>query len=212
LDTLSTVTANQYLAGYGDSSVNQSQGDVGAATIQYIYDVGTLSTEIGDTLYVGLSQNTLPVRRVILWNAETDLQATVIYKVRNESDLPFAEGTVRSYQNGIFIGSDFVEITPIGSEGSITVGALQDLRVNRAETRAVIEGSIFYTYQHQVELTLSNFGEEPIEVEVVDRQRVEAEELSFELEPARETGNILRWLVTVEPGQTTTIRYEFKSR
>lgn len=210
LDALSTVTANQYLAGYDDAGVQT--GDVGAVTIQYIYDPGELTSNMGDTVYLSLSQSTLPARRIILWNAETDQQASVIYKIRNESGVPFAEGTVRSYQNDIFIGSDFIEITPVSSEGSVTVGKLQNLRVNRSESVTAIEGLSFYDAQHQVELTLTNFGERPVEVEVVDRQRPEGEEFVFAMEPQRETGNILRWVVTLEPGETVTITYEFKTR
>lgn len=210
VDARSSVTMNQYIAGYDEAGAPQG-GDVGAATIQYIYEPGSLTSEPGETLYQNLLQATLPVRRVLLWNAETDAQVTVIYKLKNEADLPLAEGVVRNYQNDIFIGSDFMETTPVGGEGSITVGKLQDVRVNRSESQERIPGED-YAYQYRVELTLENFGAQPVTVEVVDRQRAEAENLSFSAEPARETGNLLRWVVTIEPGEKQTIRYEFQTR
>ena len=50
----------------------------------------------------------------------------MIHKVRNTTDLPLAEGIVRVYQDDLFQGSDFIETTPVGSEGSVTIGSLPD--------------------------------------------------------------------------------------
>lgn len=205
----SSVTMNQYIAGYDEGSV--SSGEVGAATIQYIYEPGTITSQPGETFYQELLGATLPTRRVLLWNAASDQQVTVIYKLRNESALPLAEGVVRNYQNAIFIGSDFMETTPIGSEGSITVGKLQDVRVNRSESQTSLAG-VFYNYKYVVELTLENFSAQPVTLEVVDYQRPNAESLSFSAEPRRETGNLLRWDVTLAPGEKQIIRYEFQTK
>jgi hypothetical protein len=208
VDTLSRMTANQYIAGYEESSP-VSSGEVGAATIQYIYESGVVTTAQGDMLYVQLSHNTLPARRLLLWNAASDQQVTSIYKVRNTSDLPLTEGIVRSYQNGIFIGSDFVEITPVGSEGSVTVGKLQDVRVKRSENVITIREAVYDTL-HQVELSLENFGTDPLEIEVVDFRNEYGELFVFSEEPQQDTDNLLRWVVTIPPGETVTITYEYK--
>ena len=41
----------------------------------------------------------------------------MIYKVNNDSEIALSEGIVRSYQDGLFIGSDSMEFTPIGKLG-----------------------------------------------------------------------------------------------
>ncbi|MBL8116370.1 MAG: hypothetical protein JNJ78_02480, partial [Anaerolineae bacterium] len=41
INTVSQITANQYIAGYEESSA--ASGEVGAATIQYIYDIGQVT-------------------------------------------------------------------------------------------------------------------------------------------------------------------------
>ncbi|MBZ0276370.1 MAG: DUF4139 domain-containing protein [Anaerolineae bacterium] len=210
VNTFAATTTNQYIAGYQQGQ-SAPDGEVGAATIQHIYEPGTLTAAVGDLVYVQLAHNTLPARRVLLWNAQNDQQASVIYKVRNDSSLPFTEGIVRSYQHGIFIGSDGIEITPIGSEGSVTVGKLQDVRVNRSESTTAIQ-ELFYDTLHQIELTISNFGTDAITLEVVDIQDYYGEQFVFSTEPARDTGNLLRWTVTVAPGETVTINYEYKTR
>jgi hypothetical protein len=203
------AAANQAIAGYEDGS--GSVPSVGAATIQYMYDIGRLTSRAGEVVYQGIVSQPLPARRVLLWNAPSDQQVSVIYKVRNESDVPFADGIVQAYQNGIFVGSDPMEITPVGSEGSITVGRLQDVRVSRAESRISIQDATYY-YQVSVSLKLANFGKDPVEIQVVDVQNPSGEAFQFAQEPAREAGNLLRWTVTIQPNETVTLEYQYKTR
>ncbi len=210
IDSISQVTTNQMIVGYDDGR-SAGSGEVGAASIQYIYDIGAVSAKTGETVYLSQFEGTLPARRTLIWNAATDQQVSVIYKVKNDSKVPMPEGTVRSYQNGYFIGSDFVEVTPVGSEGSITVGKLQDVRVKRSESQTAITG-VFYSVQHHVELSLTNFSTQTVTIEVVDLQNEYAEDMVFSAEPTHETGNLLRWVATIEAGQTVTFTYEYKTR
>ena len=176
--------------------------------IQHVYDIGSITAEPGDTIYAQLVGGTMPARRLHLWNAQTDEQVTVIYKVTNDSEQPFAEGVVRNYQDGLFIGSDFIELTPVSSEGSVTVGHLQDVRVKREESRtAIAEGR--FDYRHDVELTISNFTPTTVHMEVVDYRYPEAEQLQASMTPQEEAGNILRWQISVEPGDEMVISYEY---
>lgn len=185
----------------------------GSITIQYTYDIGTLTTTMGDTIYTKILDDVFPARRVLLWNASGGDDVSVIYKVRNTSDLPLTEGIVRNYQDGLFIGSDAIEFTPINSEGSVTVGSVQDVRVERLETISAIDSSIFATLDtlHEVTLTLTNFSSNDITIEVVDTYSQNAQELTYSQTASEEAGNVLRWIVTVKAGETTTLTYQYKS-
>lgn len=207
LDQYAAVTANQYIAGYEPPAGGEL--GMGAVEIQTLYPAGEVDSTAGDTLYLSLAQETLPARRVLLWNAQTDNRVSVIYKVRNESSLTLAEGIVRTYEDGVFLGSDFVELTPVGSEGSVTVGTLQDVRVNRAQTQTNI-GRLFDRIQTNVELTVSSFSAEPVDIEIVDAYPATAENFSFSQEAERQIGNLLRWEVTIPPGETLTITYQYE--
>jgi hypothetical protein len=200
------LSANQRLAGFDDAGI--VAGPTGQVDIQHVYDVGLVSAEPGDTVYAQMVGDTLPARRLHIWNAQTDTQVTVIYKVTNDSDQPFAEGVVRSYQDGLFIGSDFIELTPIGSEGSVTVGHLQDVRVKREETQEAIAQGRF-DYRGEVELTISNFTPTTVHMDVVEYRRPDAEELQASIEPQFEAGNIMRWQISVEPGDEMVITYDY---
>lgn len=210
---IDTVTTNQYIAGYdqNEGQTPPSTFSTGPVTIQHVYPIGNVSAAPGDMVYQQLYSGQLAARRIVMWNAPTDLQANIIFKVRNESEIPLTQGIVRSYQAGLFVGSDFIETTPVGSEGSVTVGGAQNLRVNRTESRTNIENATNrYDTQHEVTLTLSNFADDSIEVQVVDRWSPTARDFEFSLEPEREAENLFRWTVTIEAGETLTITYRFK--
>ncbi len=202
------LSANQRLAGFAESDLLSVSAPVGQVDIQHTYDIGLLTAEPGDTMYAQLVGQELPARRLHLWNASTDQQVTVIYKVKNESDQPFSEGVVRNYQDGLFIGSDFIELTPVGGEGSVTIGHLQDVRVNREQTQqAVAQGR--FNYQYQVTLTIENFTPTTVHMDVVDYLPPQAEELHASIDPQLDPGNLLRWPISVEPGDEMVITYEY---
>jgi hypothetical protein len=201
------LSANQALAGYSDVAV-LAPTPTGQVDIQHVYDVGAISAEPGDTVFKQLVSETLPARRLHLWNAPTDTQVTIIYKVENSSDQPFADGIVRAYQGGLFIGSDPIELSPVGSEGSVTVGHLQDVRVKRESSRTEMAGST-YAYRDEVTLTISNFLSETVHLEVVDYRPPEAEALQASIAPQHEPGNVMRWQVSVEPGDEMVISYSY---
>ena len=202
------LSVNQKIAGFAEADMLTVSGPVGQVDIQHTYDIGLLTADPGDTVYSQLVGRQLPARRLHVWNAPTDEQVTVIYKVKNESDRPFSEGVVRNYQNGLFIGSDFIELTPVGGEGSVTIGHLQDVRVKREQTQSAIDMGRF-DYQYQTTLTIENFTETTIHMEVVDYLPPHAEELSASIEPQLEPGNLMRWPISVEPGDEMVITYEY---
>jgi hypothetical protein len=202
------LSANQALAGFDDAAALRVSAPVGQVDIQHTYELGDLTAEPGDTIYAQLVGQELPARRLHLWNAPTDQQVTVIYKVTNESDQPFSEGVVRSYQDGLFIGSDYIELTPVGGEGSVTVGHLQDVRVKREQSQAAVAMGRF-DYQYAVEMTIENFTPTTVHMEVVDYLPPNAEELNASIEPQLEAGNIMRWVISVEPGDEMVITYDF---
>ena len=209
--TGASQSANQYIAGYDDTGASQGVLSAGAVTIQYQYPLGKLTVAPGDTLYKQVLETDFAARRILLWNANSDQQVSVIYKVNNDSTIALSEGIVRSYQDGLFIGSDSMEFTPIGSEGSVTVGQLQDVRVNRAESSTYQDNTFSNRdYLHEITLTMSNFGPDEIQIEVVDRYPADAIEFNFSAEPQRDAGNLLRWSVTIPAGETVTITYNFQ--
>jgi hypothetical protein len=202
------LSANQRLAGFAEADMLSVSAPMGQVDIQHTYDIGQLTAEPGDTIYSQLVGQELPARRLHLWNAPTDQQVTVIYKVKNESDQPFSEGVVRNYQNGLFIGSDFIELTPVGGEGSVTIGHLQDVRVKREQTQQAIAQGRF-DYQYEVTLTIENFTPTTVHMDVVDYLPPHGEELTASIAPQQEPGNLMRWPISVEPGDEMVITYEY---
>jgi hypothetical protein len=209
LNQVSTVTANQYAVGY--ESAEPSTIGVGSVNLQHVYPLEQVSADPGDTVYVKLLDGTFEARRLVVWNASTDQQTNVIYKVKNSTDTPLAEGIVRTYQGNLFVGSDFVESTPPGSEGSVTVGSLPDVRVHRTASEEYHGEDRKPYYQHAVELKIENFSDEPLDLIVLDRWEENAWQFDYSLEPVRQPDNTLRWEISLPAGGDLTITYQYRT-
>jgi hypothetical protein len=211
LDQVPTVTMNQYMVGYADEAVELPALGVGSIDLQHIYPLGDLSALPGDTVYVNLVDASLSARRLVVWDAGTQQETDVIYKVKNDTEVPFAEGVVRIFQDGLFMGSDFIETTPLGSEGSVTVGSLPDVRVRRSASEEYRGDAGKDYYQHAVTLEVSTFGEEALDLMILDRWEEAAWQFEFSLEPDRKPDNILEWNVSIPAGESLTITYEYRT-
>jgi hypothetical protein len=189
----------------------------GEVTTQPVYEIPPLTSQPGETIYAELLETTFPARRVLVWNAYSDAQGIVVYKVRNTSEIALAEGIVRSYQAGLFAGSDEIEYTPPGGEGSVTVGPLRDARVRREVSQMAVSAQnpndadgIETLWQVTLVLTSLTSGDQ--EIEVFDRFADEALNLEFQApEPERQGGNMLRWLLTVPAGEEIRLRYAYRT-
>jgi hypothetical protein len=211
MNQVSQVTMNQYAVGYADETVSLPALGVGTVTLQHIYPLGSIDAEPGDTIYANLADMALQARRLHAWNASQDQQVNVIYKVTNGTEIPFAEGIVRTYQNGLFMGSDFIETTPVGGEGSVTVGNLPDVRVRRTENQEYHGEVAKAYYQHSAALEIHNFGQEDVSLIVLDTWSDNAWQFEYSMEPQRQQDNLLRWEVTVAAGDSLTITYQFRT-
>lgn len=211
IDQVEQVTMNQYAVGYADSTVTLPALGVGSVDLQHVYRVGQVSAEPGDMVYVNVLDETLAARRVVVWDASTAAETDVIFKVMNSTEIPLAEGIVRTYEGDLFMGSDFIETTPPGSEGSVTVGRLPDVRVHRTISQEYHGEVRRPYYQNFVELKVENFGEEDINLTILDRWEENAWEFTYSLEPVRQQDNLLRWEVSLPAGGELTITYQFRT-
>jgi hypothetical protein len=209
LDQVPMVAMNQYAVGY--ESVELPAIGVGTVDLQHIYPVKQISAEPGDMVYVNLLDGTFTARRLVVWNASTSEETDVIYKVLNSTETPLAEGIVRSYQGNLFVGSDYIETTPPGSEGSVTVGSLPDVRVHRTASEEYHGDARPDYYEHSVELKIENFSDEPLDLVVLDQWEQNAWQFEFSLEPVRQPDNTLRWEISLPEGGDMTITYQYRT-
>ena len=201
------MMTNQAVAGYQDIEVSVPAMETGAVAVQHVYDGGRVTADAGDHVYLWLLEENFAARRVILWHAANDTKPSTIYKVNNSSDLPLAQGIVRVYEDGIFTGSDYIETTPVGSEGSITVGNLPELRVNRTETQEYTGNDDIF--QHNIALEMTNHTGTDLDVVVVDAWNGRAWEFSYNMIPTTRDDNLLRWEITVPANSSLTITYQY---
>ena len=104
-------------------------------------------------------------------------------------------------------GLDYAQLHGHEAPGKVT--QLKDVRVTRKESRTAIDEGRFDHF-HEVELSVTNLGPVAVDVEVVDQWHPSAEQFHASLEPVRTPDDMLRWEITVEPGETEIIDYSFK--
>lgn len=198
------------------TQANVGYADVGAAAgsgpvqVQHVYEVGALTLTPGDVLRVNLLSEPLDARRLLVWDARLGQRVDVIYKVANSTDVPFVEGPVNAYQDGLYVGQDPIEWTPSGSEGSVTIAGLSDVRVRRTESAEVI-GSFgrVERYRHDVTLAISNHSAEDVALTVLDEWNSYGYDFTFSREPQRQGNNVLRWELNVPAGESVEITYTY---
>ncbi len=204
------MTVAQNVLGYENVPAGGEMPAAEQVSAHHVYTLGTLSIMPGDVVRTTLASETLGARRIIAWDTQQGERTDVIYKVANTSNVPFAEGMVRTYQDGIYMGSDAIEWTPVGSEGSVTVAGMSDVRVRRGETVEEIGDMLRVDrYHYQIELEIGNYSGEDIEITVIDRWPRDAVDFRFSQEPDFQPNNVLRWDVTVPAGERVTINYEY---
>jgi hypothetical protein len=188
------------------------RGGMRAAQVSahHVYDIAIDSILPGEVTRINLLYETMEARRIIVWDARQGQRTDVIYKVTNSGDKPLAEGTVYAYEDGIFVGSDAVEWTPVGSEGSITVAGMSDVRVRRTEDVALVDADMRDDrYKHDVTLEVFNYREESLDILILDSWSRYAFDESFSVEPNRRPDNVISWDMTVEAGGSVEITYTY---
>lgn len=203
------MTITQSNVGYFNEQEQGATSVGGSVEIAYVYPLGTQSLGPGETLRWNLVAGDLDARRLLVWDARVGQRVDVIYKVNNSTDVPFVEGSVRAYQDGLYVGEDPIEWTPVGSEGSVTVAGLSNVRVRRTESVEMIGTVRDDRYQHEIILAVTNHGDEAIDMTVLDEWNVYGFDYTYSAEPVRQGNNVLRWAVSVPAGETLEITYGF---
>jgi len=203
------MTITQSNVGYFNEADQAATTVGGAVEIAYVYPLGTQSLEPGETLRWNLAAGDLDARRLLVWDARVGQRVDVIYKVNNSTEVPFVEGSVRAYQDGLYVGEDPIEWTPVGSEGSVTVAGLSNVRVRRTESVEMLGNARDDRYQHEVILAVTNHGDEAVDLTVLDEWNTYGFDYVYSAEPVRQGNNVLRWEVSVPSGETLEITYSF---
>jgi hypothetical protein len=181
----------------------------GAVAINHVYPIGTQTLRRGETLRWSLFYDELDARRLLVWDARFGQRTDVIYKVTNESDVPFVAGAVYAYEDGLYVGQDAIEWTPSGGEGNVTIGGLSTIRVRRTESVEEIGTFANDRYRHTVVLAITNHGGEDIDLQVLDEWNRAGQDFTFSEEPARQGNNVLRWELAIPAGEQVEITYTY---
>jgi uncharacterized protein (TIGR02231 family) len=147
----------------------------------------------------------------------------------NKSDYVLLPGEATMYVGSDFVGRMNLPLVAIGERYTLGFGVDPQLQVSRLmvkKTRSLQGGNQVHNYDYRI--TVASYKSEAVKVQVWDRlPRAEAEAVAVSLlettpKLSQDSGylrsqrseNLLRWDLTVEPGQTgekaATLAYQFK--
>ncbi len=172
---------------------------------------------------IGRSQASATVDRVVM----AELHGAVLLRCtsRNESDQPLLAGPVDLIASSGRVGRGKLGFVAPGERLELGFGPDASLRVFRRAERVEQEPGVLSRWavtDHHVELKISNLGETPKRLQVLERIPVsEIEQVRVELDQGRSTDGarpdsdgILRWERALEPGATDQLElaYAVKKR
>ena len=124
---------------------------------------------------------------------------------------PLPAGTVRFYQDGLFVGEDRISHTPVDEQVSLTVGRAFDLvgERKRTEHRRVVERK----YRDSFLITLRNHKEKNVTIKVVEHLQGDWMVLQSSLPYRKVDASTIEFEVPVRAGGsaqvTYTVEYQF---
>jgi hypothetical protein len=118
---------------------------------------------------------------------------------------PLPAGTVRFYQEGLFLGEDMIPHTPVDEKVTLTVGRAFDLVAERVlvEQRRVAEGK----YRDSVRITLKNHKDKDVMIEVIEHLRGDWAVLQASAEYRKVEAGTIAFTVPVEAGGEAQVTY-----
>jgi hypothetical protein len=118
---------------------------------------------------------------------------------------PLPAGTIRFYQNGLFVGEDAISHTPVDEQVRLTVGRAFDLVGERTlvEQRRISERK----YRDTVLITLKNHKQEDVTVEVIEHLQGDWTILQAEPEYKKVDAATVEFDVPVKAGGLAQVTY-----
>jgi hypothetical protein len=167
---------------------------------EYTYN-SRVSFENGTTVRLPLFNGTVGLRQEYFWS-DGDVENR--YYLNDTLDEPLASGTVEFYRGDTWVGEDSIDYTPSNAESIEVVNYAYDIKVNSTVTKSIVQNG----YEDQgITLAVTNYKSTSIQIMI--QQDIDGYTLVSSTPPANRTGSTLSWTITLDPGNTTTIYYEW---
>ena len=177
----------------------------------------------GATVRLPVVKARLPLKRTYVWDASWieyvdpaySKRAHAVLTLSNDTQVSFAEGTVRVSEKGIYVGDAFMGWTEPGSQSMIVMSGVKDLTVEKTETTA--DRLETYERVHTVTFKVAHTGPSEVAVQIVDepaevgRGYGRRKDVVYQFSDTPETTDdgAFRWTVQVAAGSQRVISYQY---
>lgn len=204
-----------------------STGNTGNLETLYIFELpGRKDLETNKKVAFPFFEEVAPLVRIYAWDAYTSENGPAIEEIRANNTLasPWPSGEAMIYKGDDYVSTITMPYTPAGTNASIVVGPSPDIKVSKKLkdynitenikeissseniSHAVKETTEKWEYQLKVE---NNLDRRAV-LEVSDTRPKEAKITSISLQPTEMTATGLKWKMSLEPKEKTTVDYEYQ--
>jgi hypothetical protein len=207
------MTASQMQNNIGyfnrEMELSETTAGVSATGDHHLYKAGRFSMVPGERMVTGIVSKELTARKLLVWDTRNGDRTETVYKVSNDTGFPLPPGMVRIYQDGIYTGSDSLEWTPSGGEGSLTTAGMPGIRVRKLVSFEVVPNTGRNKVKYTVTLTIENLSGEAVSLTILDQRDGNGSSFEYSKKPEEQPGNILRWEIPLASGKKETITYRY---
>jgi hypothetical protein len=160
------------------------------------------------TSSVELVRKAVPCEEHYRWDARLSQGVDVVYKVRNDTGIPWPKGTVRVYRDGTPIGERDISWVPDGEEVELEVAGASQVQVER---EAEVEKDAGRGFKQEYHHTDTYEIRSPVGgmLELVVHKPLDGAQETFTLDPMEVESDRYRWELELEAGGQTTIVHEY---
>lgn len=187
-------------------------------SLRYVYP-RKVTLDSNETAQLVLDSFDLPVDTSLLAIPRRDETAFVMAAITNNTSEPLLPGMASYYRDGAFIGRSNFELIPAGAETDLPFGAMEGVRLTYTSLRQETGDSGIITTSNTredvVEFSIENLTGKPQEVRALyalPYSQQEDLEVSTRIRPnpseidVDDVRGVAAWDMTVEPGETQTVR------
>jgi hypothetical protein len=160
------------------------------------------------TTAIELLRMTVPCTRSYKWDARLSQGVDVVYRVVNDTELPWPQGTVRVYRAGEPIGESDIEWVRVGEDVELQIAGASQIRVERdAEVERDTTGGFKREYHHTDRYEIDS----PVagRLELIAHKPLDAGDETLTLDPTETESDRYRWYIDLTPGKPIVIVHEY---
>lgn len=190
----------------------------------YMYELANVDLKVGEVGMLTVFSETAPYRQVYEWEAESE-DVWQCVELTNNTSMPWTTGPAAVYSDWRMLGQNTLKYTPPKAKKRLPVTITRNIGVSKEEEELDRQPKVIRRDGYEwdlvtlkASLAMTSYQERKAEIAVTKTVTGELVEASDEPEVTHASEllqrfnptSLLKWTVTVPPGETKTLTYTYK--